>query len=209
LRPCTRFWLIRHAIVDEASRAVLYGRMDVPISSESLTAQAGLYRSLAMRLPRGAQWLVTPLQRTQRTAEAILRASTERCFPEIEPGLTEQDLGQWQGLRHADLPAQLADPAHPFWPVGPDEIPPGGESMTHVMRRVGDTLERLAEQHQGRDIVAISHGGAIRAAVAHALSVDGRAALHLSIQNLSLTVIERFDAGWRVVLVNEGAEILV
>ena len=56
-------------------------------------------------------------------------------------------------------------------------------------------------------MVCVSHGGAIRAAVAHALGVGASAALHLSVQNLSLTVLERFAAGWRVVLVNEGAEI--
>jgi hypothetical protein len=46
---CTRFWLIRHAIVDDASRAFLYGRMDVPVSIEALEAHAGRYRALAAR----------------------------------------------------------------------------------------------------------------------------------------------------------------
>ena len=79
--------------------------------------------------------------------------------------------------------------------------------MAHVLDRVGDTLERMALEHDGRNLVCVSHGGAIRAAVAHALAVTAQAALHLSVQNLSLTVLERFEAGWRVVMVNEGAEI--
>jgi len=204
---CTRFWLLRHAIVDEASRAVLYGRMDVDISAENLAAQAPIYRALAARLPHPARWIITPLRRTRRTAEAIHKAGYPACELAVEHGLTEQDLGAWQGLPHADLPARLADPAHPFWPLGAAEIPPGGESMEHVIHRVGATLERLAEAYAGQDIVCISHGGAIRAAVAHALGVGARAALHLSIQNLSLSILERFDAGWRVVTVNEGAEV--
>ena len=204
---CTRFWLIRHAIVDEASRAVLYGRMDVPLSAEGLAAQAATHRALAARLPRPAVWYVTPLQRTRRTAEVIHQAGYPPQQLSVEPGLTEQDLGGWQGLRHADLPARLTDPAHPFWPLGAGETPPGGESMADVLDRVGATLERLAEDHEDQDVVCVSHGGAIRAAVAHALGVGAHAALHLSIQNLSLTVLERFTAGWRVVLVNEGAEI--
>ncbi len=207
MADCTRFWLIRHAIVDAQSRAVLYGRMDVPIAADSLAAQTAIYRSLAERLPRDAVWLVSPLQRTQRTADAILRASAEHRVPCVEPGFTEQDLGDWQGLKHADLPAKLTDPAHPFWPLGAHEVPPAGESMATVLARVGETLERLAERHAGQDIVCVSHGGTIRAAVAHALGVDAQAALHLSVQNLSLTVIERFAAGWRVVVVNEGADV--
>jgi broad specificity phosphatase PhoE len=204
---CTRFWLLRHAIVDARSRAVLYGRMDVQLSAESLVAQAAQYRALASRLPRGASWIVTPLSRTRRTAEVIHSAGYPACDLLVEPGLTEQDLGEWQGLKHADLPARLSDPAHPFWPLGASEVPPGGESMDEVIGRVGETMERLALRHEGEDVVCVSHGGAIRAAVAHALNVGAGAALHLSIQNLSLTVLERFSAGWRVVVVNEGAEI--
>ncbi len=205
---CTRFWLIRHALVDEAARAVLYGRMDVTLCTTSLAAQSATYRALAARLPQGAIWLVTPLQRTRRTAEEILAAGLPPVEMQVEPGLTEQDLGAWQGLPHADLPAKLTDPAHPFWPIGSCEVPPDGESMEHVMDRVGDTLERLALAHEGRDVVCVSHGGAIRAAVAHASGVGASAALHFSVQNLSLTVLERFAAGWRVVVVNDGAEIV-
>jgi broad specificity phosphatase PhoE len=204
---CTRFWLIRHAIVDEASRAVLYGRMDVDLCADSLITQGPSYRAIAARLPRDAAWVVTPLKRTRRTAEAIQAAGGERQKLSVEPGLTEQDLGIWQGLKHADLPARLTDPAHPFWPVGPTEIPPGGESMAQVVTRVGAAMDRLAETHSGQNLVCVSHGGAIRAAVAHALGVGAEAALHFSIQNLSLTILERFPAGWRVVTVNDGAEV--
>ena len=67
----TRFWLIRHALVDENARAILYGVMDVALCETTLAEQAPMYRSLARRLPRPAHWYVTPLSRTRRTAEAI------------------------------------------------------------------------------------------------------------------------------------------
>ncbi|HTR18200.1 MAG TPA: histidine phosphatase family protein [Acetobacteraceae bacterium] len=199
----TRFWLLRHAIVEENARAVLYGRMDVPLCPESLLAQASTYRRLAARLPRGAEWLVTPLSRTRCTAEAIQQAGYGAAPLTVEPGLTEQDLGAWQGLAHDELPSRLSQPAHVFWPLAAAEAPPGGESMVHVIERVGATLELRAEAHPGRDVVAVSHGGAIRAAVAHALGIGAANALHLAIQNLSLTVIERHPAAWRVLCVNE------
>jgi alpha-ribazole phosphatase len=49
----------------------------------------------------------------------------------------------------------------------------------------------------------VSHGGAIRAAVAHAIGIAADNALHLSVQNISLTRLERHPNGWRVVSVNE------
>ncbi len=199
--------MVRHAVVSAAARSVLYGRMDVALCAESLELQAGRYAWLARRLPLGAAWVVTPLSRTRQTAEAICRAGLPSAGLIVEPDLIEQDLGDWQGLAHADLPARLADPAHPFWPLGADEVPPGGESMVQVVGRVGAAMERLAVAHRGGDVVCVSHGGAIRAAIAHAVGASASAALHFSIQNLSLTILERFSTGWRVVQVNEGADI--
>jgi broad specificity phosphatase PhoE len=199
----TRFWLIRHAIVDENARAMLYGVMDVPLCETSLLDQVPMYRTLAARLPRPAVWKVTPLSRTRRTAEAIFAAGYPPAELGVEPALIEQSLGEWQGLPHADLPPRLTLPKHAFWPLAGDECPPGGETMTEVIGRVGEALERLATQHPDADVVIVSHGGAIRAAVAHCLRIGPDNALHLSVQNLALTRLERSSDGWRVVCVNE------
>lgn len=199
----TSFWLIRHALVAENARAFLYGVMDVPLCEPTLLEQAPMYRSLAARLPRPAVWLVTPLSRTRRTAETIVAHGYPPVELGLEPGLTEQSLGEWQGLPHHELPAKLLHPAHAFWPLAGLEKPPGGESMAEVITRVGATIERLAETHAGRDVVIISHGGAIRGAIAHALSIGPDNALHMSIQNLSLSRLQRSAEGWRVQCVNE------
>lgn len=199
----THFWLIRHAVVEENARAYLYGTMDVELCPHSLEAQGPMYEALGKRLPRQATWVVTPLSRTRRTAEAIFRAGYPEAPLSIEPDLIEQNLGDWQGLPHAELPGRLTLPAHAFWPLGGREHPPGGESMDHVIARVGAALERLADRHAGEDVIAVSHGGAIWAAVVYALQIGPDNALHLSVNNLSLTRMERYPRGWRVVCVNE------
>ena len=199
----TRFWLIRHALVAENARAMLYGTMDVPLCPDALVADAPMYRTLAARLPRPASWVVTPLSRTRLTAEALFRAGYPPQQPAVEPALLEQNLGDWQGLPHAELPARLRLPPHAFWPLGGEEVPPGGESMAGVIARVGPAMERLAAAHAGGDVVVVSHGGAIRAAVAHAIGIGADAALHLSVQNLSLTRLERHPGAWRVACVND------
>jgi broad specificity phosphatase PhoE len=199
----TNFWLIRHALVAENARAMLYGCMDVALCPDSLIRQMPHYQALAERLPRPAEWLVTPLSRTQRTASAIFAAGYPQAEPRVVAELQEQNLGDWQGLPHAALPPQLTLPVHPFWPLGGEERPPGGESMAEVIVRVGRCMEQLAEEYPGQDVIAVSHGGAIRAAVAHALRIAADNALHLAVQNLSLTRLERHSDGWRVVCVNE------
>lgn len=208
----TGVWLIRHAIVAENARLRLYGSQDVPLCPESLVAQVPMYQSLAKRLPRPAEWVCTPLSRTRRTAEAIFAAGHPAHELTVEPGLIEQSLGDWHGLEHAALPARLSLPAHPFWPHAGTEKPPGGESTVEVIARVGAALERLADRYAGRQVVAVCHGGSIRAAVAHALRIEADQALHLSVQNLSLTRLERVALpgegtdslhAWRVICVNE------
>lgn len=199
----TRFWLIRHAIVEENARTIIYGTMDVELCPHSLAAQQPMYAALARRLPRPAVWLASPLSRTQRTAAAIFRAGYPEQALIIEPGLIELAFGAWQGLVHAALPERLTLPAHAFWPLGGEERPPGGESMADGIKRLGAVMERLAESHAGQDVVAVSHGGAIRAAVAHALGIGADNALHLSIENISLTRLDRTPRGWRVACVNE------
>jgi alpha-ribazole phosphatase len=201
----TRFWLIRHALVEENARAILYGVMDVALCETTLLEQGPMYRSLARRLPRPALWLVSPLTRTQRTAEAIFAAGYPQTELIVEPDLIEQSLGEWQGLPHAELPARLSLPKHAFWPLAGQERPPGGESMADVIARAGRALERYVTTHRGQDVVAVTHGGTIRAAVAHALQIGPDHALNLSIQNLSLTRLERLAEGWRVGCVNELA----
>jgi broad specificity phosphatase PhoE len=201
----TNFWLIRHALVEENARAVLYGTMDVEICPTTLVEQAPIYQALAARLPHPATWFVTPLSRTRRTAEEIQAAGYGEAPLAVEPALIEQRMGEWQGLVYADLPQRLTMQKHAFWPFSGDERPPGGESFAEVIIRVGEGLERLAEDHAGADLVIVSHGGAIRAAVAHALQVGATNALHLSVNNLSLTRLERHPDAWRVVCVNEMA----
>ncbi|MGI4950684.1 MAG: histidine phosphatase family protein [Janthinobacterium lividum] len=199
----THFWLIRHALVSELERARLYGIQDVSLCTDTLAAQVPQYRALATRLPRPAVWGCTPLSRTRLTAQAIFAAGYPEQELMVVPGLIEQNLGEYQGLPHADLPQRLTAPAHPFWPLAADERPPGGESMAEVVVRVGAAMDELAAAHAGKDVVIVSHGGAIRAAVAHAMAIDAGRALHLSIHNISLTRLERVADGWRVVCVNE------
>ncbi len=202
----TRFWMIRHAVVAENELALVYGANDVELCPHNLVAQIPMYRALARRLPPPGPrtiWLTSPLSRARRTAQAIFDAGYPRQQPIIEDGLIEIHFGDWQGLRNEELPARLTMPAHAFWPVAATERPPGGESMEDGIARVGPLMDRLAETYSGMDVVAVTHGGIIRAAAAHALRIGAESALSISVENLSLTRIDRWDAGWLVDCVNE------
>ncbi|MCW8086484.1 histidine phosphatase family protein [Sabulicella glaciei] len=199
----TRFFLLRHALVEPSARAVLYGSMDVALCDAALREEAALYRWLAARLPQPARWVTSPLSRTRATAAAIFAAGYPEQVLDTEEDLQEQHLGEWQGVTHEALVERLRHPAHPFWPHGAEERPPGGESLDDVRVRVGRVLEGLSQTCRGGDVVVVAHGGSIRGALAHALGLSAHQVLSFSIRNLGLTRLERHGTDWRVVAVNE------
>ncbi|HWX50316.1 MAG TPA: histidine phosphatase family protein [Roseomonas sp.] len=199
----TRFFLIRHAIVEPSARVMMYGDMDVAVCALAMAQESAAYRWLAQRLPRKAHWFHTPLSRTRTTAAAIVAAGYPEPEMTVEPRFAEQHLGEWQGLSYDTLAELLRDPPHPFWPHGAFERPPGGESLQDVIDRIGPALEEMVEQRTGEDLVIVAHGGSIRAAVAHALKLDPHQAFQLSVKNLSLTRLENHAGHWRVASINE------
>jgi alpha-ribazole phosphatase len=197
-----RFWLIRHALVHPQELTRLYGTNDVPICDVTMEADAPRYAALAARLPRPARVIATPLSRTQITADAIFRAGYPAQELDIEPAFVEQDFGDWQGLPISGFDARTAQQRHPFWPIHAAETPPNGESFEAMIARVGAAMERLAAAADP-DVVVVTHGGAIRAICAHALGLSAHQALHLSVDNISLTRLEHNASGWRLVSLNE------
>ena len=199
-----RFLFIRHALVHPAALANLYGTDDVPICDETMQAQAGRYAALAARLPHPARFVCTPLSRTQLTAAALFRAGYPEQTPQIEPAFIEQDFGALQGQPISSFDKRGEAERHPFWPIHAAETPPGGESFSHLIARVGAGLEALlaAAEPRGHTII-VSHGGAIRAACAYALGLTPHQALCLQVDNISLTQLEYNIRGWRVLSMNE------
>jgi len=205
----TRWWWVRHAPVT-VNQGCCYGQTDFPCD----TGASERFAALASRLPKAPVWVATPLKRTHMTAAALVAAGLAgpREIPGpgiiIEPDLIEQHFGEWQGVRYDELAARRGDEWHRFWLAPAHETPPGGESFVALTERVHAAIARLSEQYAGSDILAVTHGGTIRAALALALGLAPEASLTFVIDNLSLTRIDHIPGPggsrlWRVGLVNQ------
>ena len=127
----------------------------------------------------------------------------------VEPDFAEQHFGEWQGLTNEELRQRRNGELNRFWLAPAHEAPPGGESFLAVIGRVAAAMARLTAAHRGRDIVAVAHGGSIRAALAVALGIEAERALAFTIDNCSLTRLDHIadpgadDEGqWRINAVN-------
>jgi alpha-ribazole phosphatase len=203
----TCFWWVRHAPVAHEGR--IYGQTDLSCDC----SDAAVFAGLAGHLPSDAVWATSELRRTHETAAAIVRAGLPGPQPIPGPGalviadLAEQNFGEWQGLTYDELGQSRNGDFHRFWHAPAHETPPGGESFLAVLERVRRAIDRLVETCAGRNIIAVAHGGTIRAALGLALGLDPEAALAFSIDNCSLTRIDHINGpgmghGWRVVTVN-------
>ena len=85
----------------------------------------------------------------------------------MEAAFAEQHLGQWQGMNRAAFLASR--PVGSNWFADIDEPAPGGESFMDLYNRVCGAIERINAEQAGKDVIAVAHGGTIKAAVGLAL----------------------------------------
>jgi len=183
--PATRWWWVRHApvVVNEGK---VYGQIDHPCDC----GDRPTFQALAQLLPKDAVWITSSLQRTRQTAEAILAESGERPALLVEPELMEQNFGERQGKLYRDVRSPAMGDWHRFWSSPLQGRVPGGESFADLCERTARCVRRLSSAHVGRDIVAVAHGGSIRAALVLALGLSTEAAVRLVIDNCALTRID-------------------
>ncbi|MBI2978465.1 MAG: histidine phosphatase family protein [Rhodospirillales bacterium] len=201
----TRWWWVRHAPVVGVD-GIIYGADDVACD----VSDAASFRALAKTLPGEAVWVTSHLTRAVKTAKAIAEAGLAFPEPVVERDLAEQSFGDWQGLSW-DQMRELDQTSHDaFWQDPTRARPPGGESFADQIRRTARVIERMTTEHEGRDIVAVAHGGTVRAAVAHALGLAPEQGMAITVGTLSVSVLEHVKGGllrgrggaWRVVSIN-------
>ena len=182
---CTRWWWVRHAPVT-INKGKMYGASDprADISTPEI------YRGLANLLPKNGVCVTSSLQRTQQTLKEIRSHGLVAEEATVEPSLSEQNFGIWQGQPYDKIPSLASPRLHKYWFTTVDHTPPEGESFIDLTLRVGEVINRLTKQHAGRDIIAVAHGGPIRAALGHALNLSPTNCLGFETENLSVTRLD-------------------
>jgi len=129
-----------------------------------------VFEAVGKILPRDAVWYASNLKRTHQTAAAIWSAGFPKPAKlQHEAAFAEQHLGEWQGLNRAA-----------FFASRPIEVGSYGLRRSTIRRRAAKVLwtsynrvrgaiERIGAEHAGNDVIAVGHGGTIKAAIGLAL----------------------------------------
>ncbi|NKJ46112.1 histidine phosphatase family protein [Burkholderia sp. SG-MS1] len=198
-----RLLLLSHAST-AAQRA---GRFpaDDPLDARGLAEVKTHTARLRAALSGDAAAFVSPATCARDTVSALGLAST------VDAALADIDYGNWQGRRLADLaietPQELA-----AWTHDPDATPPGGESFSQLVKRVGQWLDALGTPqgagcgtHSGKTsaasthahtVIAVTHAPLLRAAIIHATGASPTVFARIEITPLSMVELRHSQRGW-------------
>jgi broad specificity phosphatase PhoE len=158
--------LARHGETDWNRDNRFQGQADPPLN-ESGRDQA---RALAERLAGDDVDAVysSPLLRALETAEIVggrlgLPVTTVEALREI-------DVGSWSGLTRTEVEARFPE-GYARW-LALEHGWEGGETYEELGARVVRALVGLAERHPDGRLLAVTHGGPIRAIAAHAEGIS-------------------------------------
>ncbi|MET0863514.1 MAG: histidine phosphatase family protein [Nakamurella sp.] len=144
---------------------------------------------------RVRQVLSGPELRCTQTAAAL------GWTPTVIPGLADLDAGRWTGRDLGDL--FTAEPALvQRWMTDADAVPPGGESLTDLVRRVGAVLDTV-DWPDGQSVI-VTTPLVIRAALTHLLQTPLLFAV--DIEPLSAALLTGHGGRWKLrALMPKGA----
>jgi len=189
-----RIYLVRHGAARGADgRAV--GHLDLPLSAAGAASIRTLQATWNGSPP--ARLFTSDLMRARDSA-AILEDAWG-VSARVDPRLREVDFGDWDGALWSEL-HEL--PGFDRWLARWWQLPPpGGEPFTAVGKRARAWLEEVLAG-DADPVVAVAHGGSIRALLCHVLAMPVEKAFHLHLDHGRVSALGETFRGLEVLLLN-------
>jgi len=177
-------YLVRHPPPIDVD-GLCYGRLDVAVDEKDIARTAeSIFEQIPAQTLASARIYCSPSSRCMGLARHI--ASPRQ--PTAAEDLIEMSLGQWQGIRWDAIDQLEIDAwAKDVWEYRPG----GGESAEMVAARWERWLHHV-RRGDGSDVVAVTHAGVIRVALARSGRGNGASALEAHIPFGS---VHRLDLG--------------
>ena len=199
----TEIILIRHGESEGNRQKRWQGHWDSPLSERGRLQAQALAARLA-RLPFDFLYS-SDLSRARETAEIVAAATGHALI--VEPRLRERNIGIFQGLTWEEIEARHPEEARRLQENWNEYQVPGGESEALFFERAVTTVEKLAQRHRGRRIVAVTHGGVLRAMLMRGLGLPREEARSYAVINAALNRFAYNDEGWELISWGEAEHL--
>jgi len=158
----TTILLARHGETDWNREGRFQGWADPPLNATGRAQAVDL--SVELMAEELAAVYSSPLRRAYETAEVV--AASRGLEPVTVDALREVDVGSWSGLSRAEIEQRFPEQYARWLDYGQGWE--DGETYEQMVDRVVGALQELAEARDGERILAVTHGGPMRAASAFA-----------------------------------------
>lgn len=195
----TRLYLARHGELVTSHEWRYVGHMDVGLNDKGRAQIARLARRLCME--KIDVLLSSDLMRTVESSRII--GTAIGLEPGPDPAFREIHLGMWEGLTRDEIIARFAQEFDLRSADIANYRIQGGESFADVRDRAIPRLTACLDQHQGKNVLLVAHGGVNRIILAHALGLDLNMIPRIDQAYGCLNIIDFFDGAPVVRLMNE------
>ena len=183
--------LIRHTSL-QIQPGICYGRTDVDVAV-SFIEEAAATKAKIQHLVLDAVF-TSPLQRCVKLAAAL--GFNEAMHDER---LKELHFGDWEMQAWDDVPRNYFDE----WAQNYGHMaPPNGETFAQLQARGITFIEELLNQYHRGHVLIVTHGGMIRAMVAHVLNMQLKGLFRINVDYGSVTELDFSDDIPRINYVN-------
>lgn len=160
----TQIDLLRHGECEGG--AIFRGSTNTPLLA------AGFSRMQRVCQSYRGRWdcvVSSPLQRCCSFAEHL---TSQHGLPlQIDERLREMSFGDWEN-QTTERVWRNDQTRYSAWMTDPAQCsPPNGESLTDLMDRVDQSFQAILDEHRGKKLLLVTHGGVVRVLLARALDI--------------------------------------
>jgi alpha-ribazole phosphatase len=183
--------LIRHTSLQIQS-GICYGQSDIDVAVNFADEVASTQVKLAEM--RFDAVYTSPLQRCVKLADALSLGNVVEDYR-----LKELNFGDWEMQAWDDIPRDIFDDwAHDY----ANKAPPNGETFSQLQQRGIHFLEEVLQKHAGENVAVVTHGGLIRALLAHVLNMELKGLFRFNIDHASVTQLDFSEKVPKISFVN-------
>ncbi len=204
--PITRLFLVRHGqtVNTEGDTFRYNGHLDVDISEEGMRQLERVAERLKSRPLKGIY--SSDLLRSRKGAAQIAQ-----YFPDIQrqefPDLREVKQGLWEGLTLQEVWEKFPEEARKKFEDYVHYRIPGGENLIEAQERSVAIIQSLLTRHAGEEFAVVAHGGINSLIICWVLGLDLEHVFHFRQDFGALNVIEFFEDGMSLRLLNDTCGI--
>ncbi len=163
MTDATRIIAIRHGETAWNVDTRLQGHLDIGLNERGQWQAQRAAEALAEE--DIAAIYTSDLSRARATAQAIADRVSNAAARQlhVHTGLRERGFGIFEGQTYAQIATGWPEESRRWRQRDPHFAPHGGETLSQVRDRVARTVDALASQHLGTQIVLVAHGGVMDA----------------------------------------------